>query len=259
LIALAAGAVWLVAVATQGGQTIPETALGQWMALRTDHFDLRALFSHHLLHANWLHLLVNVAAILYAGRVLEAHWGPLRFSIFYFAAALLGGLATYLVGLCSLYAASPQDPAPVSISFGASGAAFACLTAYTLVWDRPLGGWLTERYVVWTLMILGAAGLLFLQEGGAGAAVRPDAPVLLTPQIAGIAAGAMLYCLIPWWDRWRSNWRRSQRFLRGKRVLDIRTRVDEILEKISRDGMESLSREERSFLQDASKHFRTHG
>src|SRR5262245_38458738 len=112
LIALAAGVVWLVAVGNQGGRSILESALGHWMALRTDRFDLRALLSHSLLHANWLHLLVNVAAILYAGRVLEAHWGPLRFSIFYLASAVLAGLTTYLVGYCMVYAASPQDPAP---------------------------------------------------------------------------------------------------------------------------------------------------
>src|SRR5258706_3395012 len=79
LIALAAGAVWLVAGATPG-RTIPESTLGQWMVLPTNHFDLRAPFSHHLLHANWVHLLVNVAAVLHAGRIPQAHLGTLRFT-----------------------------------------------------------------------------------------------------------------------------------------------------------------------------------
>jgi membrane associated rhomboid family serine protease len=220
------------------------------MVLRAHHFDLRSLFTHHFLHQNWIHLTLNVVAVLYAGRVLEVRWGSLRFSGFYLAAAVAGGLTAYLVGLCNIYGQRPDaPPPPEAVSLGASSAALACLTAYTLsVDDRPCLGCLSERYLIWAGMIVGAAGLVFLQE-------VTGANVLLTPQLAGIATGAALHCALPWWAP--SPWTAAgQRNVPKDRDSEIRTRVDQLLEKISRDGIQSLSYEERTFLRDASKHFR---
>jgi membrane associated rhomboid family serine protease len=258
LISLACLMVWLVGLGSQAAQPMAETPLGHWMALRSDHFSLRSLLTYHFLHENWLHLFINVAAISYAGKALEKSWGSTRFSIFYLFSAVAAGLACYLVGLCGTYALSPEEAAPLpSASLGASGAALACLTAYSLDRrDRQLLGWLSERYLIWAGMVVAAALLLFLQE--TDRAVHPGTPSLLLPQIAGIAAGAGLYSLLPWWSRWSSLWSRSRYGPQRERPLDIRIRVDEILEKISRDGMGSLSREERTFLQDASRHFRNH-
>jgi hypothetical protein len=84
----------------------------------------------------------------------------------------------------------------------------------------------------------------------------PRTPLLLTPQLAGIALGAVLSMAIVRWDS--ATFAREERGRRPERVLDIRRRVDQILEKISRDGMGSLSAEEHSFLRDASKVFRQH-
>ncbi len=58
-----------------------------------------------------------------------------------------------------------------------------------------------------------------------------------------------------WWQRQRDNFqhRRQQKKLRQEQ--ELRSRVDALLEKVSRDGIESLSREERHFLDRASQRF----
>jgi len=250
----ACAVVWLVALAGQASQPFWKTPLGRWMALRSDRFDLQSFLTHHLLHQNWLHLLLNVAAIVYSGRVLEKRWGSFRFLVFYVAAALIGGLTAYLVGLCLLHSVSKPEGAPASVSFGASGAALACLAAYTLVREDRRLGCLSERYLIWTGMVLGAVGLLFFDN-----TLRDSNPrllPLLTPQIAGMAGGAGLTFAMEAWDRaggWGSARRRGAQKIPD---LEVRTRVDTLLEKISKDGIQSLSPEEQSFLRAASKHFR---
>ena len=242
--------VWLVLIATQGAGPMWESPLGQWMALRTDHFDLRNLLTYHFLHENWLHLLIDMGAIFYAGRLLEVKWGSFRFSLFYLASVVGSGLIVYAVGVV----AAP-DPTQACVSLGASGAALACLAASTLVVeDRPVLGFFTERYLVWSGMLLGAALMVLLEYHDRSA--FPRTPLLLTPQLAGIALGAVLSMAIVKWDS--ATIAREERGRRPERVLDIRRRVDQILEKISRDGMGSLSPEEHSFLRDASKVFRQH-
>jgi len=59
-----------------------------------------------------------------------------------------------------------------------------------------------------------------------------------------------------WWARWRERRRlaRQQREMENERVL--RERVDELLAKVKRDGMESLTRSEREVLEEASVRYR---
>ncbi len=242
--------VWLVLIATQGAGPVWESPLGRWMALRTDRFDVRNLLTYHFLHENWLHLLIGLAAIVYSGRLLELRWGSLRFSLFYIGSVLGCGMIVYVVGLVA-----SQDPMrPGCVSLGAAGAALSCLTAYTLLAeDRPVFGFFTERYLIWSGMLLGAALMVILESIDRSA--YPGTPLLLTPQLSGIALGAVLSLAFLKWDTLESS--KGDRGHRSQeKVLDIRRRVDQILEKISRYGMKSLSQEEHSFLRSASKVFR---
>ncbi len=248
--------VWLIQLATtQEGSAIWENSLGQWMAMRTDSFDLRTFLTHHFLHENSIHLFANLACVLFAARILELRWGSVRFLAFYIAAALGCGSSVYLVEFLFHTFVAPSE---ASISFGASGVALACLTAYTLtVEDRPILGFLTERYLIWSGILLGATFLVFLQHSARLA--NPQPAVLFTPQLSGIIlGGAFGLGFLHWERRAQRRIRRETTGLQQKKVPDIRTRVDQLLDKIHRNGMESLSPEEQSFLREASKHFRNH-
>jgi membrane associated rhomboid family serine protease len=241
---LACGAclvIWLVALGSQG-PIMRDTALGKWMVFRAGHFDLTSFLVHPFFHENWIHLLVNVAAIWFAGWTLEERWGSWRFLLFYLASGLLGGLAVYLVGLSRQQSGAAI---PEGYAYGASAVALACLTAYSVgVEDRPALGYLSRRYLIWTVMILGCAALVFLR---------------LTPQTLGIAVGAGLYCAAPRWWNQSGGGRTKRQALPREKVSTLRLQVDQLLEKISRQGMQSLSRQEKSFLRNASKHFRNQG
>ncbi len=250
LIGAACTVIWAILAITQETH-IWQTPLGAWI-IDTAHFDLRGLFFYHLIHDSWLHLLANVAVIVYVGRRLEARWGSMRFVLFYLACAVGCGLVTY--GVDALVRSATDGAAPGSISFGASGAAFGCLAAYILlVHDRPVISFFTERYLLWAGMIIGAALLVLLEH--LTRVAYPKTPALFTPQLAGIAIGtALCYPITMWSQRGQRQSRVS--WHHPETVPDIRMRVDEILEKISRTGMKSLSRDEESFLRAASKHFR---
>ncbi|MGH9360660.1 MAG: rhomboid family intramembrane serine protease, partial [Thermoanaerobaculia bacterium] len=189
------------------------------------------------------------------GGALERRWGSARFAAFYLGSALISGLTVYATDLCWRGFAPADAPQPPPLTLGASGAALACLTAYTLlVEDRPALLFITRRHLIWMGMLLGAAGLLLLEERRK--ASDPAAPLSLLPQVAGIAVGAGLWLLMPGWDRFSRRRAELQQSQREERAFHLRLQVDRLLEKISRGGWESLSREERSFLQNASKHFR---
>ena len=58
-----------------------------------------------------------------------------------------------------------------------------------------------------------------------------------------------------WWQRQRDNFQHKRQQKKFRREQQLRSRVDALLEKVSRDGIDSLSREERHFLDRASQRF----
>lgn len=88
-----------------GGRTAGLAETGEWDRLLT----------YSVLHWNLGHLLMNVAAIWAVGEVLEAVYGPARVWLLFFATALTGGVASWLMGS--------------ELTVGASGGAFGLLGA----------------------------------------------------------------------------------------------------------------------------------
>jgi Zn-dependent protease len=58
-----------------------------------------------------------------------------------------------------------------------------------------------------------------------------------------------------WWERQKQNLRDRQEQKRELEESRKKARVDELLEKVSRDGLDSLTREERNFLEKVSREF----
>jgi membrane associated rhomboid family serine protease len=71
-----------------------------------------------------LHLVVNMAALVFFGRRLESLWGARNFLVYYFASVLAGG------GIWLLWAALTAHPIATA---GASGGVFGLLLAYAIV------------------------------------------------------------------------------------------------------------------------------
>ncbi len=111
--------------------------------------------THQFLHGSFLHLLVNMLGLWFAGRVLENLLGAWRFILFYLACGICGGIVQLLV-----------EPGPILI--GASGAVCGVIAAFSgLFPEMPITAllffvipvrmrakWLGRAVVIFSLLFL---------------------------------------------------------------------------------------------------------
>lgn len=206
-----------------------------------------------LVHTNPFQLLFNLLTLWMFGSELEQRWGRQVFLRFYLFCAFASALVFLLLG-----ALLPEMRTDVFSS--AAGANLGLLIAYAIYWpDRQvwffflfpvrmkfvalITGFIALSYAVSSApFVLSAAGHL-------GGLIASGLLLLLTggePQRAGRALGLL------------GNFFRGRFFLPARaesdrgRTPDVEAHIDVILDKISRDGMKSLTAAEKKFLRDAS-------
>jgi membrane associated rhomboid family serine protease len=217
------------------------------------------LLTHAFCHdrTSVFHILLNMIVLYWFGRTLELMYGSREFLLFYLTAALIAALASVALDLHT----GSHIPA-----IGASGAVLAVLMLYTMhfpyeeicvCWFFPLQmRWLMVLFVIWDLhpVLLTLSGdRLFTGVGHAA-------------HLGGLAFG-FLYARYGWrldgienripWIGWRPTSRvracRPPRPDRTSTQAWDSSRVDEVLEKISTSGQDSLTEEERAILHAASE------
>lgn len=187
-------------------------------------------------------LILGIYALYTVGNELEAELGSARYLSLYFASAAYGALFHALLQyFVPAFFPSVAIPAAATIAAPVLGV----VETASRRWPRRpvlLFFFLPLRLRTATLL-LGAAWIacaLMLRQG-------------LGPSIGALAAGLALSALEPRIDRAfdRAKVRRERdRFVEE---VDVRRRTDAILEKITREGMASLTRTERRTLQQASE------
>jgi membrane associated rhomboid family serine protease len=228
--------------------------------LAIPRLEVWQFFTYMFLHGGFWHLALNMFALWMFGPEIEAYWGRRIFLVYYFFCGLGGGL-TYV-------ATSWGSPIPL---VGASGAIFGILLAYGMMFPdrRILLYFLFPIKAKYFVMIIGAFELLASQQS------RQDG-IGHFAHLGGMLFGYLflLYArrggrrlswagLTSWWRRpRRSGFRVVGRDAGGDRGTgaggdggDVpdRERVDRILEKISREGLNSLTPEEQDILRRASR------
>lgn len=205
---------------------------------------LEGLLTSHLFHTRGWHLGLDIVLLLIVGGALETRWGFLRFLGFYLVTAW--GVTTF-----SLLAGSVFAPAG-AVSCGSTGVAMGCLVAAGSIWPRMrLAAQLPPlRSLVWGGILLLATLLAACHDAGS------EEPLFLLPQVSGVAFGLLFLLAEPFYEQSVARWRLRRDRARRRRVGELRHRVDSLLEKISAQGAESLTRDEKVFLQRASKHYR---
>ncbi len=118
------------------------------------------LLTYSFLHANFMHLLVNMYALFMFGGPLEMLWGPRRFVNLYFASVITAAIAQLAY---SGFAGG--DPYP---TLGASGGVFGLLLAYAMVFPHrtivllippiPMPAWLFVTLYGLLELYLGISG-----------------------------------------------------------------------------------------------------
>jgi membrane associated rhomboid family serine protease len=200
------------------------------------------ILTYMFVHGGWAHIGFNMLALYFFGPRVESRIGSRRFTILYFISGFSGAFFSLLF-------------APASPIIGASAGVFGVMMAFAYFWpDMPILIWGIIPVPARMLVILTTLIAFWSGFGGARDNIAHFAHL-------GGYAGAYLY--LRWLDRARAAFKRqataappsaTQR-LEGWRSIDVarvhevnREQVNRILDKISAQGLGSLTPEERVFL-----------
>ena len=195
------------------------------------------LVTYLFVHGSPMHIFLNMLGLYFMGPETERAIGSRHFLILYFVSGILGGIGWMFI-----------SDTPWAVCIGASGALFGVIGAFAALFPhRPVT--LLVLFVLpvtmkaWMLaVVLGIAELAFLLG-------TPLHGIAYAAHLAGGVAG-YVYALVLFRGlggagrTWR-NWRRE------RPAQDAE--VDRVLEKIAREGIHSLNRQERHVLDEASR------
>ncbi|MCZ6792253.1 MAG: rhomboid family intramembrane serine protease [Planctomycetota bacterium] len=211
--------------------------------------------THQLFHTRGLHLFLNMLVIFLAGGVLESYWGTQRFIIFGSVVALGVAVTTLIVGALVGSAGVFEGESPRA--YGASGLALGCLACLAVAFPRGMiCRGVSARQGTAAATFLGAAGLLFLDFSSRGSGDDALRGTFLVPQISGVGWALVYLWSEPWVQAYLEKRRVRREHHRERELYEIRQRVDQLLDKIKSGGLDSLTPGERSFLKDASRHYK---
>jgi membrane associated rhomboid family serine protease len=203
-------------------------------------------FTYLFVHANLFHWLLNMFGLWMFGRHLEERWGSLEFVKYFFLTGVGAALLLLLL--------APH-------SFGCSGAIFGIVVAFAMIApEATMYLYLVIPVKAWQAAALfGIIELFAVRAGGANG-------VAALAHLGGMVTG-YLYLRFGWQvgSLIRRPWRRvagKLTSLPAKRrssvelhelTDDLESHVDRILEKVSKQGAESLTPEERRIMDRYSR------
>ena len=199
------------------------------------------LVTYMFLHGGLGHIFFNMLALFFFGPRVESRLGTNRFTTLYFLSGIAGALLSFVFS-------------PNAAIIGASGAVYGVMLAFAYYWP-------TEQILIWgvlpvqarvLVLIYAAMSLIFIKTGGGGGIAH-------FAHLGGFA-GAFLY--LKWIERRKGEFRRKvaaapkvNADLAALRNVDRtnvhalnREELDRILDKISAQGVGSLTPQERIFL-----------
>jgi len=178
------------------------------------------------------------------GKDLEHQWGTKDFLIYYFVCGMGAGFITALFGINSII--------PV---VGASGAIYGLLVAYGFTYPNRL----VYLYGLFPLkvkhMVLGLGIIAFFASMSAS-----QSNISHITHISGMIIGLiMMYFNLSWsgLKMWYCKFRlkniSQQSINNNDKEIQLRQKVDEILDKLNDNGWESITEKEEKYLNQASK------
>lgn len=201
------------------------------------------LLTYMFLHGNFLHILFNMLFLWMMGSEIERYWGSREFLKYYLITGCGAGLVNVLV--------QPRATIP---TIGASGAIFGLIIAFALAFpDREILLYFLIRIKAkYFAVLVGVIELLALF-------LLPSAPIARFAHLGGLVIGyiyikreSIFYPLKRRFVAWRRTTYEAAE--RKERQSDAKTRreIDRILDKISNEGMGSLTDSEKRFLERRS-------
>lgn len=208
-------------------------------------FRIWQLFTYMFLHAGLGHLLINMLMLWFFAPAIERNWGSEEFLKYYFFTGIGAGLCSLVSSWGSLI--------PV---IGASGAIFGILVAHALLFpDTVILLFFIFPMKIRQVVLLLAAINLF------GALSSPGAGIAYFAHLGGGLFG-YLYLKSEWIKRQLSSWdlskmrlltNRKAKSRQNKTQQQLDRQVDVILDKISKKGIKSLTKDEKKTLKRSSE------
>lgn len=217
--------------------------------------ELWRLFTYQFLHANLGHILFNMIALWFFGPVVEERFGHLRFLLYYLFCGVAAALFSSLLGYMGFF-----DPEWRFIPMvGASGSIYGIMAACAVLFPRarvqllfpPVN--LSVRQFALAVLGIACAVIIFQWNNAGGEAGH----------LGGMFAGFILTLLILWKEKLSSPKARVVSSPHHAQAPSARhsahhrppfeEEVNDIMEKISRSGLSSLTEEEREILRRASR------
>ena len=200
------------------------------------------------LHGSLGHLFFNMFALWMFGSEIERYWGSREFLKYYFITGVGAGILTWLTSMNSIIP-----------TIGASGAIFGILVAYAMMFpNRPIYLYFFFPMKAKHLVIL--FGIIELMSSWS----HTSDGIGHFAHLGGMVFGYLYlkrerfsYLLRDFLQGSKSR-REAQKRLWEEQNRDMERKVDEILSKVSREGMNSLTPEEKELLKGASKRYKQH-
>jgi len=230
------------------------------------------LLSYQFLHGGLFHLLINCAMIWFVGRQMEESLGKTKFLILYLIAGVFGGLLQCLLTWTHYL--------PEAGVVGASAGIFGLIAAFAMIfWDREITFLIMfvipvrmrAKYLLIALAVIGVLGIIS-KEGGIAHGAHLGGMIWGVLFVLLFIQGGTWNGAEPWWRRLKDRFtvRRERNVVTTdggarayshgdgsgetvKEVDYVETEIDPILDKISREGIHSLSDRERAILEQARK------
>jgi membrane associated rhomboid family serine protease len=187
---------------------------------------------------NPLHILLNMLMLLLFGGAVERRLGRWPFLRYYLVCGLVGGLLTLL-------------PPFRAITVGASGAVLGVLTAFGLLFpDAPV--------LLFFIPVPAKLLVVFLALLNLFSAAGAQGGISYIAHLGGMAAGFAMLRGGSLLSRASGRIRAQEQRARSRHRAEVRARMDDILDKMNREGRESLTQEDWRTLLEESKRVRDH-
>lgn len=208
--------------------------LGLVPAMISHKFWLWQFFTYLFVHNEFFHLFFNMFALWIFGCELESLWGKKRFLFYYFLTGVSAGLITYIFSFNRLIP-----------TIGASGAIYGILIAYGLIYPNRkilLFFIYPIKAIYLALLYMGIEFFLSFSYSRDGISHITHFGGMIVGFVYLVMSNQVSFLRIT--DSIKNK-------LKGrmfKKYTTPRERIDYILKKVNREGLHSLTTEEREFL-----------
>ena len=190
----------------------------------------------HSIHDPW-HIVINMLALWMFGSEVERAMGTKKFLTMYFTAGVFAGI------FCCIF--TPNNPI-----LGASGAIFAIEIAFAMFFPNTT--------VIFFIFPIKAKYLIMIFVGITifNCLMPAGGNVAHFAHLGGLLYGFLFVRYEPKFSNLLISWQVQQQEKEYKKEEELKRKVDQLLDKVNREGMKNLTRKERAFLRNASKQYR---